>query len=179
MRFDDVGINGAALIHTEPFTDDRGSFARIFCAEEFRTAGLEPGVAQTNLSTNHRQGTLRGLHLQRGEAAEAKLVRCIRGALFDVIVDMRTDSPTYLRQVGVELSADNRLALFVPKGCAHGFQTLVDDTDAMYQVSDPYHPGTEDGYRYDDPILAIDWPLPVSVISDKDAGWPLLQEGAR
>lgn len=176
MKFERVGIDGAALIRPKPFVDDRGSFARIFCQDEFKGAGLEDVVAQVNLSTNHVAGTLRGLHFQRGAAAEAKLVRCVRGSLYDVLVDVRPGSPTHLQHYGVELSADNMLALYVPEGCAHGFLTLEDDTDAIYQVSTTYTPGAEDGMRYDDPVLGIDWPAEVSLISDKDANWPLLQE---
>jgi dTDP-4-dehydrorhamnose 3,5-epimerase len=179
VEITDIGIAGAALLRPVPFVDDRGSFARVFCREEFAAAGLSPDVAQVNLSTNARAGTLRGLHLQTGDAAEAKLVRCIRGSLFDVLVDVRPGSPTYLSWYGVELSADNRLALLVPEGCAHGFQTLEDDTEALYQVSVPYTPGAEAGLRFDDPALGIDWPLPVSTISDKDRSWPLLAQAVR
>lgn len=176
MKFEEVGITGAALIRPEPFSDERGSFARVFCQDEFAGADLGTRVAQVNLSHNPIGGTLRGLHFQRDDAAEAKLVRCVRGSLYDVLVDVRPGSPTHLQHYGVELSADNMLALYVPEGCAHGFLTLEDDTDAIYQVSTTYTPGAEDGMRYDDPVLGIDWPAEVSLISDKDANWPLLQE---
>lgn len=177
MEFDDIGITGAALIRPRPFIDDRGSFSRIFCREEFTAAGLSDAVTQVNLSTNLRKGTLRGMHYQVGDAAEAKLVRCIRGSLYDVMVDLRPSSATYLRHYGVVLSSENQLALHIPEGCAHGFQTLEDNTEAIYQVTAPYTPGAEGGLRHDDPALGIDWPLPVSTISEKDAAWPLLEEG--
>lgn len=178
MKFENIGIDGAALIRPEPFVDARGSFARIFCQDEFSEAGLRNMVAQVNLSANLVCGTLRGLHFQQGAAAEAKLIRCVRGSLYDVLVDVRPDSPTHLQHFGIELSPDNMLALYVPEGCAHGFLTLEDQTEAIYQVSTVYTPGAEGGLRYDDPALGIDWPRGVSVISDKDANWPLLDEGA-
>lgn len=176
MQIEDVGIPGAALIRPEPFADDRGAFARIFSREEFAAAGLRDVVAQTNLSVNIRRGTLRGLHLQTGDAAEAKLVRCTRGSLYDVLVDLRPQSATYLQHYGVELTPENQLALYVPEGCAHGFQTLSDGTEAIYQVSAPYTPGAEDGFRYDDPAFGISWPLPVTAMSDKDASWTLMAD---
>lgn len=179
MHFEDVGIQGAALIRPEPFADDRGAFARIFSREEFAAAGLRDVVVQTNLSTNIRRGTLRGMHLQKGDAAEAKLVRCTRGSLYDVLIDLRPQSATYLQHYGVELTPENQLALYVPEGCAHGFQTLSEDTEAIYQVSAPYTPGAEDGFRYDDPAFAIRWPLEVTALSDKDAAWPLMAERDR
>lgn len=174
MRFIETPVEGAFVIDLEPFADDRGSFARVFCAREFEEQGLEPTVTQSNLSVNHRAGTLRGMHLQRPPTEESKLVRCIRGALFDVVVDLRPGSLTYLRWAGVELTAENRKALYVPRGCAHGFQTLVDDTEALYDVSAFYAPETEDGMHHADPAVAIDWPLPVSEISEKDQNWPRL-----
>lgn len=174
MKFVETELAGAFVVELEPHRDDRGYFARTYCAEEFAAHGLEPTVAQCNTSWNARAGTLRGLHFQRPPAAEVKLVRCVRGAIVDVIVDLRPDSPTYLGHVGVELSADNGRALYVPELFAHGYQTLVDDTEVAYQVSAPYAPGHEGGLRPDDPRLGIDWPLPVSVITDKDRSWPLL-----
>jgi dTDP-4-dehydrorhamnose 3,5-epimerase len=178
MRFVPTRIHGVYEIELEPHSDERGSFARAFCFQELSEAGLEGRCVQANLSTNHRAGTLRGMHYQLPPATETKLIRCIRGALYDVIVDLRPGSPTYLEHHGVELSADNRRALYVPGMFAHGFQTLEDDTEAFYQVSEFYTPGAERGLRYDDPALAIDWPLPVTVISDKDASWPMLEERA-
>lgn len=171
-----TAIDGAAIIDLEEYSDDRGFFARTFCRDEFAAAGLQNVVDQSNLSFNHRAGTVRGMHFQIAPHPEAKLVRCIRGAIVDMIVDMRPDSPTRLQHVAVELSADNRRALYVPPYFAHGYQTLVDDTEVMYQVSGSYEPSAERGLRHDDPQLGLDWPLPVSVISAKDASWPLLTE---
>jgi dTDP-4-dehydrorhamnose 3,5-epimerase len=177
MIFTETELVGAYLIDIDTKSDDRGFFARTFCREEFEAHGLKPDVAQCNLSFNHRAGTLRGMHYQVEPATETKLIRCTRGAIFDVIVDMRPQSATYLRHVGVELSADNRRALYVPELFAHGYQALVDGTEVTYQVGEFYTPGHERGLRHDDPVLGIDWPLPVTVISGKDVHWPLL-EGA-
>lgn len=132
-------------------------------------------VEQCNVSFNHRAGTLRGMHYQLPPAGEAKLVRCTRGAVVDIIVDMREESPTYRQHIAVELTADNHRALYVPPMFAHGYQTLVDETEVVYQVSERYTPGVERGLRYDDPALGMSWPLPVAVISDKDSSWPLLE----
>ena len=176
MRFLETALPGAYIIDIEAHADERGFFARGFCSDEFTEHGLNPAVAQTNLSFNARAGTLRGMHYQVPPAPEAKLVRCVRGAIHDVIVDMRPDSPTRLQWIGVDLSADNNRALYVPELFAHGFITLADDTFVTYQVSQPYTPGTERGLRHDDPALGIDWPAEVRVISDKDAAWPLLEE---
>lgn len=176
VRFTETSVPGAFVIDLEPHTDDRGSFARGFCAEEFGAHGLEPNVAQMNLSSNPRRGTLRGLHLQRPPAGEAKTVRCARGAIYDVIVDLRPGSPTHLQHVAVELTAENGRALYVPQEFAHGFVTLTDDTLVTYQVSHPYTPGAEEGLRWDDPALGIDWPLRPEAISEKDAAWPLLED---
>jgi dTDP-4-dehydrorhamnose 3,5-epimerase len=175
MKFHEAPLSGAAVIEIETHEDDRGFFARAFCQREFEEHGLGPTVAQCNMAFNHEAGTLRGMHYQLPPAAEAKLIRCIRGAVYDVIVDLRLDSPTYLHHFGVELSADNRRALYVPELFAHGYQTLADDTEVLYQVSEFYTPGQERGLRHDDPLLAIDWPLPVSVISPKDAAWPHME----
>jgi dTDP-4-dehydrorhamnose 3,5-epimerase len=172
VRFTQTPLRGAYLIDLEPHPDERGFFARTFCAREFEEHGLSPVVVQANMSFNRRKGTLRGMHYQLPPAAEAKLVRCTRGAIHDVIVDLRPDSPTHLQGFGVELSADNRTALYVPEVFAHGFQTLEDETEVAYQVSEFYAPGQERGIRHDDPALAIEWPLPVSVISEKDRSWP-------
>ncbi|RJK97868.1 dTDP-4-dehydrorhamnose 3,5-epimerase [Vallicoccus soli] len=171
-------LPGAAVVELELREDERGFFARTFCRSEFEAAGLEPLVEQCNLSYNHRAGTLRGMHYQVEPAPEAKLVRCTRGAIVDVIVDMRPESPTYLRHVAVELTADNRRALYVPPLFAHGYLTLVDGAEVVYQVSAAYTPGTERGLRHDDPALGIDWPVPVSVVSEKDRSWALLGETA-
>ncbi len=175
MIFTSTGLDGAFIVDLEPRQDDRGFFARAFCQREFEAHGLKPLVAQANISFNYRKGTLRGLHFQYPPAAETKLVRCTRGAILDVIVDLRPESPTYLRHVAVELTADNRRGLFVPERFAHGYQVLADDTETTYQVGEFYTPGAESGLRYSDPRLAIDWPLPVTDISDKDGAWPLLE----
>jgi dTDP-4-dehydrorhamnose 3,5-epimerase len=169
-------IAGVAVIDLELREDDRGFFARTFDRQQFVDAGLEPAVEQCNLSYNHAAGTLRGMHFQVSPHPETKLVRCVRGAIVDIIVDLRPDSPTRLQHVEVELTADNRRSLFVPPYFAHGFQTLVDDTEVFYQVSGAYTPSAERGLRYDDPDLGLTWPLPVSVTSDKDRSWQLLAE---
>ena len=174
MIFYKTFIEGAYVIDLELIKDDRGFFARTFCAQEFEERGLKPAVVQCNMSSNYKQGTLRGLHFQIAPATETKLLRCTHGAIYDVIVDLRKDSPTYLSHVSVELSAKNRRALYVPEMFAHGYQTLTDNAEVTYQMSEFYTPGYERGLRYSDPKLAIDWPLPVSIISHKDANWPLL-----
>ncbi len=176
MIIDTTPIEGVAVIDLELRSDDRGFFARTFCVEEFGAAGLQTVVEQCNQSFNHRAGTLRGMHFQIAPHPEAKLVRCIRGAIVDIIVDMRPDSPTRLQHVAVELTADNRRALYVPPFFAHGYQTLLDDTEVMYQVSGSYEPAAERGLRHDDPELGLEWPLPVSVISTKDSSWPLIAD---
>jgi dTDP-4-dehydrorhamnose 3,5-epimerase len=169
-------IPGVAIIDLKLLEDDRGFFARSFCRQEFIDAGLEPLVEQCNISFNHRKGTLRGMHVQVQPAPEAKLVRCTRGAIVDQIVDLRPDSPTRLQHVSVELTADNRRALYVPPFFAHGYLTLEDACEVSYQVSGAYTPGTERGLRYNDPALGLHWPIDVAVISDKDAAWPSLAE---
>ena len=176
MKFTDTPIVGAKLVDLELLEDERGFFARSFCAVEFAEQGLKPAVAQANVSFNHSAGTLRGMHFQVDPAEETKLIRCTRGAVWDVIVDMRPDSESYLRHFGVELTAENHRALYVPAMCAHGFQTLVDATEVTYQVGDHYRPGHERGVRHDDPAIGIEWPLEVSVITDKDRSWPPIAE---
>jgi dTDP-4-dehydrorhamnose 3,5-epimerase len=173
-----TGLAGCVVVDLERREDDRGFFARTFCRAEFAAAGLEPLVEQCNLSYNHRAGTLRGMHWQVEPAPEAKLVRCTAGAVLDQVVDVRPGSPTYLRSFAVELTAENRRALYVPPLLAHGYQTLVDGAEVTYQVSAAYTPGTERGLRHDDPALGLSWPLPVSVVSPKDASWPLVADGA-
>jgi dTDP-4-dehydrorhamnose 3,5-epimerase len=172
MRFTETELPGAFLIDLEPRSDERGFFARTFCREEFLEHGLEPVVVQCNLSYNHRAGTLRGMHYQLPPAAEVKLVRCTAGAIWDVIVDLRPDSPTYLRHIGVELTAKNRRALYVPKMFAHGYQALTDGAEVSYQVTEAHAPGLERGFRFDDLLFRVEWPLPVTAISEKDASWP-------
>lgn len=175
MRFTETALSGAFVIELDPVEDERGFFARTFCVREFAAHGLETRIAQCNVSRTRRRGTLRGLHYQVEPATEAKLVRCVRGALFDLIVDVRPDSPTYLQHLGIELSADNGLALYVPAMCAHGFETLTDDVDVLYQISEFYAPLHARGVRYDDPALGIQWPIPVLHVSDKDTAWPLVE----
>ncbi len=177
MKFESTALAGATLIDLEPHADERGFFARAWCQKEFTEFGLNANVAQVNLSFNHKAGTLRGLHYQVSPFREAKLVRCISGAIHDVIVDLRPDSATFLHWIGVDLSADNRRTLFVPEGFGHGFQTLQDNTEVLYQVSEFYTPGAERGLRFDDPAFAIKWPREVAEISDKDAAWPPYADG--
>lgn len=172
MRFTETKLAGAFLIDIEPREDARGFFARTFCQREFEAHGLKPAIAQCNSAWNHARGTMRGLHYQAPPAAETKLVRCIRGAICDVIVDLRPASATYLQHIIVELTADNRRQLYVPELFAHGYLTLTDGAEVAYQVGEFYTPGAERGLRYDDPALGIEWPIPVAVISDKDAAWP-------
>ena len=174
MTFEATNLSGALVIDLDPYRDERGFFARVYCQRTFAEHGLESVMVQGNLSFNHKAGTLRGMHYQVMPAEEAKLVRCTRGAIFDVIVDLRPGSPTYLQHVGVELTADNRRALYVPPMFAHGFQTLEDDTEVSYLVSASHDPSAERGVRHDDATIAISWPRPVTVISPKDASWPLL-----
>jgi dTDP-4-dehydrorhamnose 3,5-epimerase len=178
MRFIETELKGAFILELEERSDDRGFFARTFCAKEFADHGLKPSVAQCNLSFNHRAGTLRGMHFQVPPAAETKLVRCTRGAIHDVIVDLRPGSPTYLRHVAIELTADNRRQLYVPEMFAHGYQALTDGAEVAYQVGESYTPGCERGIRYDDPLLGIRWPAPVTVLSPKDAAWPAFEAAA-
>lgn len=177
MIFTETPLLGAFLVDLEPRTDVRGFFARSFCAREFEAHGLKPVIAQANLSFNHRTGTLRGLHYQAPPAVETKLVRCTAGAIWDVIVDIRPGSPTFRKSFGVELSAVNRRALYVPEMFAHGYLTLSDGAEVVYSVGEFYTPGAEGGFRWNDPALAIDWPMPVAVISEKDAAWPLIGAG--
>ena len=179
MRFIETALPGAYIVELEERADDRGFFARTFCVREFSELGLTTRVSQCNLSFNRRRGTLRGLHYQAEPAAEAKLIRCIAGAVHQVLVDMRPGSPTFLRHVAVELSAANRRAVYLPELFAAGMQTLEDDTELMYQVSEFHTPEAERGMRYDDPAIGIDWPLPVAAISDKDAAWPYIENGER
>ena len=172
MRFVETKLRGAFVLELEPREDDRGFFARSFCQKEFEAHGLKPSVAQCNTSFNHRRGTMRGMHYQLPPAAETKLVRCTRGSILDVIVDLRPGSPTYLQHVAVELSEQNRRQLYVPELFAHGYLSLTDGAEVAYQVGEFYTPGCERGIRYDDPQLGIDWPIAVEVISEKDASWP-------
>jgi dTDP-4-dehydrorhamnose 3,5-epimerase len=175
MRFIATKLEGACIIEPEPHEDSRGLFARTFCAREFREQGLVDSFVQCNTSWNARKGTVRGLHYQLVPSSEVKLVRCTAGALWDVIVDLRPDSQTYLQHVAIELTTKNRRALYIPETFAHGFQTLEDGTEAFYQMSEFYAPKLARGLRYDDPKLGIKWPLPVASISDQDQGWALME----
>ena len=172
MLFIPSELPGAWLIEPEFKCDDRGGFARSWCSREFEVHGLNPRLAQCNISTNLRQGTVRGMHFQREPHAETKLVRCTRGAIFDVIVDLRPGSATLHRWLAFELSADNHRLLYIPAGFAHGFQTLTDDAEVFYQMSCEYVPGYASGVRWDDPSIQVKWPLPISIISTQDQSWP-------
>jgi len=173
MRFDETKLKGAYVIELEKREDHRGFFARAWCQQESEAHHLATQFVQGNLSYSKSAGTLRGMHYQASPHEEVKLVRCIRGAIYDVIIDLRPTSPTYCQWVGVELSAQNYKMLYVPKGFAHGFVTLEDSAEVFYLVSEFYAPGSEQGVRFDDPAFCITWPVPVSVISDKDGAWPL------
>ena len=172
MRFQKTKIDGALLVDLNRLGDGRGFFARTWCKEEFAAHGITCDILQANLSFSNHKGTLRGMHFQRGDGAEMKIVRCARGAIFDVALDLRKRSPSFGKWVGVELSSKNQRMLVVPEGCAHGFQTLEDDTEVFYMVSAAYRPECEGGVRWDDPMFRIKWPLAVSQISAKDAGHP-------
>jgi dTDP-4-dehydrorhamnose 3,5-epimerase len=174
MRFTATHFADAWLVQLEPRGDHRGFFARAFCEQEFRQQGLVSHFVQCNLSANHNRATLRGLHYQAEPDAEVKVVRCIRGAIFDVLVDIRPESPTYLQWQGFELSAENRDALYIPAGFAHGYQTLEPDSEVFYQVSAYYVPAAGRGLRWDDPALKIVWPLASPLLSEQDKSWPLL-----
>ena len=176
MQFQPLEVAGAFLVSAEPRGDARGWFARVFCADEFAAHGLEPTIAQVNLAQTAAAGTVRGLHYQLPPAAEAKLVRCVEGAIFDVVVDNRPDSPTFGRWAGGELAADDAVALYVPPGCAHGYQALTDGARALYHASVAYTPELERGIDHADPVLAIEWPLPPLNVSDKDRALPPLRE---
>jgi dTDP-4-dehydrorhamnose 3,5-epimerase len=174
--FSETKLEGAFVIDLDRKEDNRGFFARAFCQHEFEEYGLQPVIAQANIAFNRRRGTTRGMHFQFPPATETKLVRCTHGAILDIIVDLRPESPTYLDHVAVELSADNHRALYVPGRFAHGYQVLEDVSETSYQVGEFYAPGHEGGLRYDDPGLGLSWRLPVSEISEKDRTWPLLSE---
>lgn len=175
MIFRELPLDGVYLIELEPHADERGLFARAWCREEFARMGLATEFVQANVSINPEPGTLRGLHWQRAPHGEVKLVRCVRGAIYDVIVDLRPGSPTFRQWLGIELSPKALRLLYVPQDFAHGFQTLEPDSEINYLVSAFYAPEAGDGLRYDDPALAIDWPRPVTRISEQDRKWPLLE----
>ncbi len=172
MKYTETAVPGAYVIDLEPVGDERGFFARTWCRDDFAARGLNPQLLQCNLSFNVRGGTLRGLHYQAAPHEEAKLVRCTLGAIYDVIVDLRPDSPSFKRHVAVVLSAANRRMLYVPEGCAHGFQTLEDHSEVFYQMSAAYAPEAARGVRWDDPAFAIDWPPAERIISARDRHYP-------
>lgn len=178
MKFAQTPLEGAWTVELERIEDDRGFFARSFCQEEFKARGLDPVVAQCSVSFNRRRGTLRGLHYQVKPHEEAKLVRCTRGAIWDVIVDVRENSPTRYKWHAAELSAENCRALYVPQGFAHGFQTLADNSEILYQISEFHHPGSARGLRWDDPTVGITWPIPDPILSSRDRSYPLLPRRA-
>lgn len=172
LQFHPTSLHDAVLIELDPARDKRGFFARSFCVKEFAAHGLETNYPQHSISGSARRGTLRGMHYQRDPHGEAKLVRCTRGAIFDVIIDIRADSPTFRRWQEFELSPVNGRQLYIPKGFAHGFQTLSDDSEVSYLISEPYRPESAYGIRYNDPAFEIGWPLSVTEISEKDLLWP-------
>lgn len=175
MIFTETKLKGAFIIDLDRKEDSRGFFARTFCQNEFKDHGLNPVVAQISTAHNRLRGTVRGMHFQYPPAAETKVVRCIRGAILDIIVDLRPESPTFLQHLAVELTEDNGRALYVPQRFAHGYQTLRDDSDAAYEISEFYSPGNEGGIAHTDPRLALPWPLPVTLASGKDRALPHLE----
>jgi dTDP-4-dehydrorhamnose 3,5-epimerase len=176
MQFTETRLRGAWIIEIDPRSDNRGFFARAFCQREFEEHGLKPTIAQANIAYNIKRGTLRGMHFQFPPYAETKLVRATRGSILDIIVDLRPESPTFLESVAVELSADNHRALYVPERFAHGYQTLEDGTETSYQVGEFYAPGSEGGLSPFDAALRLEWPLPVTEMSDKDRAWTPLEQ---
>ena len=172
MHFRRTTLKDAWVIEVEPARDERGFFARTFCVDEFSAHGLETSFPQHSISVSARRGTLRGMHFQREPHGEVKLVRCVAGKIWDVIIDLRPDSPTFRRWQSFELAAENRCQLYVPRGFAHGFQTLTDDVEVSYLISKPHVPQAANGIRYDDAAFQVEWPLPVTVISDRDRSWP-------
>lgn len=173
MIFLPTSLQGAYVIEAERVEDERGFFARTWCQHEFQARGLNMVIVQCSISFNQSKGTLRGMHYQSAPKAEAKLVRCTRGAIYDVIVDLRPDSATFKKWTASELTADNHRMLYIPEGLAHGFQTLQDETEVFYQMSEFYAPECARGFRWDDPAFAIDWPRPMSAISDRDQSFAL------
>jgi dTDP-4-dehydrorhamnose 3,5-epimerase len=175
MKFAETSLPGVFVIEAERLEDERGFFARTYCQREFTAHGLNPVVAQCNISYNRRKGTLRGLHCQAAPHGEAKFVRCTAGAIYDVILDLRPGSSMFGKWIAVELNAENRRMVYIPVGLYHGYQTLADDTEVFYQVSSFFEPSAARGVGYNDPAFAIDWPLPVSVISERDREYSLFQ----
>ena len=175
MRFTETDVVGARVIDPTPHQDDRGRFMRAWCSREFAQSGITFVPVQANMGLSVRKGTVRGMHFQEAPALEAKLVRCTRGAMFDVVLDLRQESPSYRKWYGVELSAENGRMLYVPEGCGHGYQTLEESTEMYYMTSALYTPSASRGVRFDDPAFGIQWPLAASVVSEQDRNWPLLR----
>jgi len=174
LQFLKTDVDGARVIDPSPHSDARGRFMRAWCLREFADAGIPFVPVQANMGYSVQQGTVRGMHFQEAPALEAKLVRCTRGAMFDVVLDLRPESPTFRRWYGVELTPENGRMLYLPESCAHGYQTLVDDTEMYYMASAVYTPASARGVRFDDPAFGIRWPLPATMISDQDRAWPLV-----
>ena len=174
LKFNEISLTGAYVIELESFQDQRGLFARIFCQKEFQAIGFDKQILQINHSITKQKGTIRGMHYQRPPACEVKIIRCVQGAVFDVMVDIRAGSPTFLQWHGMELSKNNMHMVYVPDGFAHGFQTLTDNAELIYHHSEFYTPQNEFGFKYDDPAISIQWPLPVSNVSQRDMTHPLL-----
>jgi dTDP-4-dehydrorhamnose 3,5-epimerase len=172
VEFEPAGLDGAWLLHLDRHEDERGFFARVWCAEEFQSRGLNPMLAQCSLSCNHAAGTLRGMHYQAPPAQETKVVRCVRGAIHDVLIDLRPESSTFRKWVARELTADNRLSFYVPEGVAHGFLTLSDGAEVLYLISSAHAPALARGVRWDDPAFNVTWPRRPAIISDRDRGYP-------
>jgi dTDP-4-dehydrorhamnose 3,5-epimerase len=173
MQFTDLHIAGPFVIDLDPIEDERGSFARTWCTREFTSRGIHAPMVQSSVSVTHQKGTLRGLHFQRPPSREGKLVRCTHGKVFDVIVDLRCDSPTFLQHAAITLSAENSLSIYVPPGFAHGFQTLVPDSVVLYMMNDYCQPEHSAGIRWNDPAISIPWPMDIpSIMSDRDRNWP-------
>ena len=178
MKFQKCDVHDAWVIESDPHVDDRGRFMRSWCVDEFADRGVDFHPVQGNMVFSHQKGTIRGLHYQVAPALEAKLVRCTRGSAFDLVADVRPDSPTYLQWFGITLTADNGKMLFVPEGCAHGCLSLEDKSEINYLASARYAPDCARGRRFDDPSIAIEWPVPVSVSSEQDRSWPLIEQAA-
>lgn len=172
MTYEQTKLAGVVLVHMEPKADERGFFARSWCQKEFASRNLETKLVQCSISFNRRKGTMRGMHYQADPHWEVKLVRCTQGAIYDVVLDLRPESPTFRQSVGATLNTVNRDAMYVPQGCAHGFLTLEDETEVLYQISEFYHPDLSRGVRWDDPAFQIDWPTGVTVISERDRTYP-------
>ena len=178
MKVIETPLADLFVVEIEPLNDDRGFFARSFCVRDFQAHGLEPTIVQCNISFNEKAGTLRGLHFQGSPHEEAKLVRCTRGAIYDVAVDIRRNSRTYLKWYATELTSENRRMMFIPRGFGHGFQTLVDKSEVFYLMSEFYHPESARGLAWDDPMLRITWPIANPIMSDKDRSYPLIDDGS-